>query len=189
MFLDPSSNFIIVSGTPAWLLHSIGGRKTTESAVSKCIICFRAKANLPADHVTASHSFKVTGLDFCGPFYYKNAVWNKSPIKCYICIFICFSTKAVHLELVQDLSTSAFLNAWVDLYWPAESLPAYGRTTPPILSALGMIWRILSVCSWTPHQTAGLEFCLTDSIEWRFIPPRSPHFGGLWEEAVNEIQW
>jgi len=67
--------------------------------------------DLPEDRVIASYSFKVTGLDFCGPFYYKNPVWNKAPIKRYICIFICFSTKAVHLELVQDLSISAFLNA------------------------------------------------------------------------------
>jgi len=67
--------------------------------------------DLSEDRVTASHSFNVTGLDFCDPFYYKNPVRNKAPIKCYICIFTCFSTKAVHLELVKDLSTPAFLNA------------------------------------------------------------------------------
>lgn len=72
-----------------------------------------ALCDLPEDRVAASHSFKVTGLDFCGPFYYKNPIRNKAPIKCYICIFIYFSTKAVHLELVQDLYTSVrvFLNA------------------------------------------------------------------------------
>jgi len=50
----------------------IGGCQTTPSAVSKCIICCRAKphiachimGDLPEDRVTASYSFKVTGLDF-----------------------------------------------------------------------------------------------------------------------------
>ncbi|KAH8404550.1 hypothetical protein KR009_006496, partial [Drosophila setifemur] len=87
--------------------------------LSKCIVYFKAKpwlaehmmADLPKDRVTVTTTFMVTGLDFCGPFYYKSEVRNKAPIKTYICVFICFATKAVHLELEQDLSTSAFLSA------------------------------------------------------------------------------
>ena len=33
------------------------------------------------------------------------------------------------------------------------------------------------------------EFCLTQSIEWRFIPERAPHFGGLWEAAVKSMKF
>ncbi|KAH8410531.1 hypothetical protein KR222_007552, partial [Zaprionus bogoriensis] len=97
----------------------IGGRKTVSSVVSKCIICFKAKprlvehmmADLPKDRVSATSTFMVTGLDFCGPFHYKSEIRNRAPIKTYICVFICFATKAVHLELAQDLSTPTFLSA------------------------------------------------------------------------------
>ncbi|XP_043064802.1 uncharacterized protein LOC122320700 [Drosophila ficusphila] len=73
------------SGPRALLAHMrlqfwpIGGRKTVSAAASKCVICFRAKpqlsqhimADLPKDRVKATSTFMVTGLDFCGPFYYK----------------------------------------------------------------------------------------------------------------------
>ncbi|XP_036340785.1 uncharacterized protein LOC118750165 [Rhagoletis pomonella] len=38
-------------------------------------------------------------MDFCGPFLYRSEVRNKPATKCYICLFVCFSTKAVHFEL------------------------------------------------------------------------------------------
>ncbi|KAH8421544.1 hypothetical protein KR009_008574, partial [Drosophila setifemur] len=65
----------------------------------------------PKDRITATSTFMEEGFDFCGPFYYKSEIRNKAPMKTYICVFICFATKAVHLDLVQDLSTSAFLSA------------------------------------------------------------------------------
>ncbi|KAH8314746.1 hypothetical protein KR074_010662, partial [Drosophila pseudoananassae] len=93
--------------------------KTVTKAIHKCIRCFRTKprlmehimADLPEQRVSGSQVFGVTGVDFCGPFYYKPEVRNKAPVKCYVSIFICFATKAVHLELVRDLSTMSFLQA------------------------------------------------------------------------------
>lgn len=32
------------------------------------------------------------------------------------------------------------------------------------------------------------EFCSTQSIEWKFIPERAPHFGGLWEATVKRMK-
>jgi len=85
------------------------GRKTVIKAVNKCIRCFRMKprvvehivADLPKERLDGSQAFKVTGIDFCGPFLYKS---------CYVCVFICFDTKAIHLELIKDLSTILFLH-------------------------------------------------------------------------------
>ncbi|XP_070067218.1 uncharacterized protein [Drosophila virilis] len=67
-------------------------------------------ADLPADRLDTSYPFMVTGVDYCGPFFYKSEVRNRPPVKCYISLFICFATRAVNLELVKDLSTISFLN-------------------------------------------------------------------------------
>ncbi|XP_043064800.1 uncharacterized protein LOC122320698 [Drosophila ficusphila] len=97
----------------------IGGRKTVAAIVNKCIRCFRLKprmmehimAPLPASRVQPSRPFTTTGIDFCGPFFSKSEVRNRPPAKCYVAVFICFATKASHLELEEDLSTASFLAA------------------------------------------------------------------------------
>ncbi|XP_062557830.1 uncharacterized protein LOC134222688 [Armigeres subalbatus] len=51
----------------------------------------------------------ATLLHFCGPVYLK-PVHRKAPLqKIFIAVYICFATKAVHLELVCDLSNDAFI--------------------------------------------------------------------------------
>ena len=94
---------------------SIGGRKYVSSILLKCLRCFRMKrvlkehvmGSLPEARVTPSKTFQTTGIDFCGPFFYKSEIRTRPPLKCYIAVFVCFSTKASHLEVVQDLSTTS----------------------------------------------------------------------------------
>ncbi|XP_032294251.2 uncharacterized protein [Drosophila virilis] len=172
----------------------IGGRKTVSSIVAKCIICFRAKprlaehimADLPADRLNTSYPFMVTGVDYCGPFYYKNEVRNRPPVKCYISLFICFATKAVHLELVKDLSTTSFLNA-LKRFILTRSRPSriWSDNATNFVGAKNELADLNRLFLRDEHVKAVNEFCLTESIEWLFIPPRSPHFGGLWEAAVK----
>ena len=40
------------------------------------------------------------------------------------------------------------------------------------------------------HITQGVvsEFCSSHQIEWKYIPERSPHFGGIWESAVKSVK-
>ncbi|XP_065088848.1 uncharacterized protein LOC135710257 [Ochlerotatus camptorhynchus] len=99
-----------------WIL---GGRNLIKSVFHQCHTCFRSKptlvqqstADLPVSRVSPTRPFSVCGIDYCGPFYIKSAVRKRGPTKIYVAIFVCFSTKAVHIELVSDLSTPAFLAA------------------------------------------------------------------------------
>lgn len=67
--------------------------------------------NLPASPVIASCLFTHTGVDYGSPFILKDMnqrVYKK--YKAYICIFVCFSLRAIHLELI-GLSSNMFLTA------------------------------------------------------------------------------
>ncbi|XP_060665443.1 uncharacterized protein LOC132797709 [Drosophila nasuta] len=95
----------------------IGGLRTVSKVVRNCIECFRAKPTVLEPIMASllnSRAFAISGVDYCGPFYYKSEVRNRLPIKCYISVFICFASKAIHLELVKDLTTAAFLGALKD---------------------------------------------------------------------------
>ncbi|GFX07371.1 integrase catalytic domain-containing protein [Trichonephila clavipes] len=66
--------------------------------------------DLRQDRIVPSRPFKKVGLDYPGPIITKpNLKRSRVTLKSYIAIFICFSTKATHLEVVSDLITEAFL--------------------------------------------------------------------------------
>ncbi|KNC31265.1 hypothetical protein FF38_14382 [Lucilia cuprina] len=79
-----------------------------------CIIhkkrpCSQIMAALPTDRCTLSFPFNITGVDFAGPFELKSSNLRRSSIiKGYACVFVCFATKAVHLEPCSSLSEAAF---------------------------------------------------------------------------------
>ncbi|XP_033231913.1 uncharacterized protein LOC117182907 [Belonocnema kinseyi] len=98
----------------------IGGRNSVRMVIRRCVSGFRAKPigsiplmdNLPETRICQSRPFLNTGIDYCGPFFVKEKRHrNLKRIKAYVSVFVCFATKAVHLELVCDLTTEAFLGA------------------------------------------------------------------------------
>ena len=70
-------------------------------------------ADLPATRVQRWRPFARVGVDYAGPLQMRELQLRKSRIfKIYIAVFVCFGVKAVHLEVVSDLSTDAFLAAF-----------------------------------------------------------------------------
>ena len=68
--------------------------------------------DLPANRFSQIKASTEIGIDFCGPFYLTyRRVRGSKPFKAYVCVIVCFSTKALHLELVSDLTSDACLAA------------------------------------------------------------------------------
>ena len=67
---------------------------------------------LPPERLQLAAPFINVGIDYAGPLLVKRGNPRKPTlVKTYVCLFLCFSTKAFHLELVSDLTTDAFLAA------------------------------------------------------------------------------
>ena len=67
-------------------------------------------APLPLERVTPKHQvFHNVGVDFMGPILVR--MGKRTSFKRYICVFTCLATRATHLEVAFDLSTSSFISA------------------------------------------------------------------------------
>ena len=61
---------------------------------------------------TVARPFINAGIDYVGPFEIKSGnTRSKTTTKCYVALFICMATKAIHLELVSNLMSEAFIAA------------------------------------------------------------------------------
>jgi hypothetical protein len=110
-------------------------------------------------------------------------------IKAYVCVFISLSIRAVHLELVSNLTTEAFiacLRRFISrrgkptLIWSDNGTNFVGASNE--LKELDKFLR-----SQKAHDEIS-SFCSVQNIQWQFIPAHAPHFGGLWEAAVKSFK-
>jgi len=178
-----------------WPIH---GRNMARKIFYQCVKCFRTKptivqpimGDLPRQRVEPQRPFAICGIDFAGPFSIKTSLRRNAPInKGYVCIFVCFSTKAVHIELVCDLSTEAFLNA-LKRFTNRRGICSE-IFTDNATNFVGANRRLaeLKKLFYTEEHMEKIQGSLTEAgIRWNFIPPRSPHFGGLWESAVKAMK-
>ncbi|XP_062123020.1 uncharacterized protein LOC133836507 [Drosophila sulfurigaster albostrigata] len=165
--------------------------KTVISACKTCVIHRRKlqsqlMGDLPTARSTFSRPFTNSGVDFAGPFDVKSYVGRGCKItKGYVCVFVCFSTKAIHLEATTDLTAEKFLEAFSRFVarrgCPLHMYSDNGKTYVGASSILSKEFvestRNLIL---TTHSHQGFA--------WHFKPPGAPHMGGLWEAGVKSFK-
>ena len=68
---------------------------------------------LPKAGVRTSSPFERSDVDYAGPINLRlTKTRGKSTMKGYIAIFICMATRAVHIEVVEDYTSEAFIGAF-----------------------------------------------------------------------------
>ncbi|CAG7733163.1 unnamed protein product, partial [Allacma fusca] len=174
------------------------GKDMARVCVRKCIPCFRQNAathqqlmgDLPKARVVPSPPFNKCGVDYAGPFMLRQMKGrNPKTYKAYIAVFICFATRAIHLELVSELSTDAFIAA-LKRFVGRRSTPAeiHSDCGTNFVGAARELKEFLALVRSADANQKISSFLRRDGIAWHFNPPAAPHFGGLWEAGVKSTK-
>ena len=181
------------------LYHVVGGKVLAKRICSRCIICRKKAARassqllgqLPPARVEPHYVFLHTGMDFAGPFPIKRG-YTRSPTKleAHLAVFICFATRAVHLELVIDQKTASFLAA-LDRFVDRRGLPLhlYSDNGPNYTGAKNKLSSLYKMLASLECPDAIQAYAFNYQITWHSTPQRAPHFGGLWEAAVKSTKY
>ena len=160
-------------------------RQCVRSILKQCVICNKLCGNhyktpdpppLPQHRVQAMEPFTVTGIDFTGALYTRTP---NGESKVYVCLFTCASTRAVHLEVVTDLSEETFLQAF-RRFSSRKSLPrlVVSDNASTFMAAADELKALFE--SNRVKESLGNQ-----GVDWKFIPCRAPWYGGYWERLVG----
>ncbi|XP_075167783.1 uncharacterized protein LOC142239930 [Haematobia irritans] len=174
-----------------WIIKAKNLIKTTINKCKPCVI-YKHKCQkqlmsaLPPERAETSRPFTHTGVDFAGPFDIKHYTGRCCRItKGYVCVFVCFSTKAIHLEATSNLSTECFLAAF-HRFVSRRGCPIHVHSDNGT-NFVGAS-RSLAKDFLKASQKAVQSNYSFQGITWHFIPPGAPHMGGLWEAGVKSFK-
>ena len=95
----------------------VRGRSLIRAIIHRCTTCKKHEGApfdspppppLPEFRIKEDPAFTYTGVDFAGPLFVRS-VSSSSSSKVWICLFTCLVTRAIHLDIVSDLSTTTFI--------------------------------------------------------------------------------
>ncbi|GFT22391.1 hypothetical protein TNCV_3273691 [Trichonephila clavipes] len=141
--------------------------------------------------VTLERPFFSCGIDYAGPVLIK---CNKGRVtkstKGYIALIVCLATKAVHIEAVGDLTTDSFIAA-LRRFSARRGAPRhiYSANGTNFVGARRKLDEIRKLWLSLPTNEAISYYLSKYSIDWHFIPPSSPHFGGIWESGIRSVKF
>lgn len=132
-------------------------------------------ATLPPSRTTPDRPFKKCGVDYMGPV---GVASKAGPVitKGYVCLFICFATRAIHLELVSDASTPQFLQAFRRLISARGQVSEiWSDNGTNFVGANSYLQNIFK----KQYEWAAGSVSEKLKLKWHFIVPNAPSWGGL----------
>ena len=138
---------------------------------------------LPYERVNEAVPFAHSGIDYFGPMYVKV---NSETQKVWICLFTCLVTRAVHLELMQDMTTEQFLlglRRFVARHGSPHSIISDNASQFKLAAdTIDKIWgQILT-------EPDVISYSVTERIRWKFIVELAPWMGGFYERLVGLVK-
>ena len=166
----------------------VGGKRAVSSLIFNCVTCKKLRgkfegqkmSDLPEDRVEQAAPFSYVGVDVFGPWQVVSRKTRSSQAssKRWAVLFTCLSIRAVHIEVIDEMSSSAFINA-------LRRLIAIRGRVKVFRSDRGT--NFVGATDHIGVQAVNVEDERTKSFlersgsVWVFNAPHSSHMGGSWE--------
>ena len=140
-------------------------------------------SDLPKERLAYQYPpFTNTGVDYFGPFYVTVCLTTE---KWWGFLFICVTTRAVHVEIVTSMDTSSCVMG-VEQFVSRRGTPAmiWSDNGTNFIGAEKELresiekWNGVNIAAELAHK----------GIKWRFNPPSASHQGGTWERLVRSFK-
>ncbi|KAL0153126.1 hypothetical protein M9458_051582, partial [Cirrhinus mrigala] len=168
----------------------IGGSKVVAQYIRQCVPCRRARrpleqqrmADLPRDRTDPSPPFTYCGMDCFGPFYAKQ---GRKEYKRYGLLFTCLCSRAVHIEMLEDMTADAFINAlrcFIAIRGAVRQIRSDQGT-----NFVGAKSELKNALKEMSKETVA-AYLATQQCDFRLNAPSSSHAGGIWERQIRTVK-
>lgn len=170
----------------------MGAKRLISTIILKCVLCRKLRgrfeeqkmASLRSDRLTVDPPFTHIGLDVFGPWSAtaRRTRANSAESKRWAVMFTCLCTRAVHIEVVESMSTSSFINAlrrFLSIRGPVKNLRSDEGTN------------FVGACNELQINVDDpeiKEYLQDQSCTWTFNAPHSSHMGGVWERMIGLVR-
>lgn len=173
----------------------IGAKRAAKAVIKRCVKCQnhltsdkqQLMSDLPKERLTPSRPFYYCGVDYFGPIKIKRFEGRCRSIDIgYGAVFVCLTTRMVHIECVTNLTSERFL-------WALSRLASIYQLPIKMFSDNGTNFKGASnelraiKDSWNSKDVE--NYLTIAGTQWKFIAPRAPFEGGLWEAAVKSTKY
>ncbi len=166
-----------------------GSKRLVCTMISKCVTCKKLRgspatqkmADLPADRIEPCPPFTSVGLDVFGPWEVitRKTRGGSANSKRWAVIFTCMYSRAVHIEVLESMTTSSMINALRRFF--AFRGPAKVLRSDQGTNFIGAANELKLIAEDSDVK----QLLHTKRCNWLFNPPKASHMGGAWERMIG----
>ena len=172
-----------------------GGKRLINSILHRCVKCRKLRgklghqkmSDLPSDRLTPCPPFTYVGVDTFGPWSVvtRRTRGGQASSKRWAIRFSCLVSRGIHIEVVEELSTSSFINSlrrFIALRGPVKEFRSDCGTN------FTGATEDLSINVINVEDKSVNKFLSEKGIVWKFNPPYASHMSGAWERMIGLVR-
>uniref|UniRef100_A0A0M3IUX5 Integrase catalytic domain-containing protein n=1 Tax=Ascaris lumbricoides TaxID=6252 RepID=A0A0M3IUX5_ASCLU len=172
-----------------WILK---GRMAVKRVINGCKVCKRYEGGpyalppmppLPEIRTKRSYPFQQTGIDYFGPIEVRDAGVVK---KIWGCLWTCLITRAVHIDVVSDLTTQNFLSTFRRFLARRGTPKIIISDNAPTFSAADKV--LAQTLDRHQLEEKSLLYGTERGITWQYTTSHSPWKGGAYERLIGMVK-